>query len=310
MSVHLPVLLPSVMHLLSPLPGETYVDCTAGLGGHASAAAALLGPTGKVVLSDLDAGNLAAAGGAVTQSCPGISLTLLHGNFAQLPFALETAGRRANCLLADFGFASPHVDTPARGFSFRHDGPLDMRMDQSRGMTAAELIAGSSERELARIIMELGEERHASRIAKKLVQVRRESPILTTTQLAELIRGIVGYAGGIDPATKTFQALRIAVNDELGSIDALLAAITAEVLGYLRHGRTSWLAPGARLVFITFHSLEDRPVKRALAELFKAGAHDLSGGMVRGDEAEVAANPRARSAKLRALRLPESRPST
>jgi len=304
MSGHIPVLLQPVLDLLSPREGEIFIDCTAGLGGHASAVAQLLGPKGTVVLNDLDSGNLSVASGAVSQACAGINLTSLHGNFAQVPYALESRGLQANLLLADFGFASSQVDTPARGFSFRYEGPLDMRMDTSRGVTAAELVAGSSEQELTKMLLEFGEERHARRIAKKLVQVRREQPILTTTHLAELVRGVVGYAGGIDPATRTFQALRIAVNDELGSIEALLAAVTAEVLGYLRHRRHRWLAPGARLVFITFHSLEDRPVKRALQELVLAGGENLSGGLIRGDDAEVHVNPRARSAKLRGLRLP------
>ena len=194
-----------------------------------------------------------------------------------------------------------------------------MRMDVGANATAADLVASMGERELAQIIEEYGEERNARRIAKKLVQERTKGPILTTTHLAELIRGVVGWqaSGGIDPATRTFQALRIAVNDEIGSINALLTAVVAEAkrvmaaranpddeLGGVAGGSRRWLRAGSRLAFITFHSLEDRPVKRACAELVKLGAIDVTDGMVRATEEEIARNPRSRSAKLRAISLP------
>jgi len=302
---HIPVLLPEVLASLAPAPGEVYADCTAGLGGHAAAVAHRLGPGGTVILNDLDAGNLAAAGERVSQTVPGIRLVSLHGNFAQIPYAAENAGLAFGVLLADLGFASLHVDRAERGFSFGKEGPLDMRMDQSKGVTAAELVASMNERELAEMIAEFGEERQAGRIARKLVQERARTPITTTTHLAELIRGIVGWGagGGIDPATRTFQAFRIAVNDEIGSIGALLAAITADGKRLLRDGRGRWLSPGARIGFLTFHSLEDRPVKRAFAELVSFGAADMTGGHVMATEAEMAVNPRARSAKLRVVRL-------
>jgi 16S rRNA (cytosine1402-N4)-methyltransferase len=301
---HIPVLISHVLRLLAPKPGDCYVDATAGLGGHASELAKAVGSQGTVILNDLDAGNLAMARSAVEATGFGGTIHTLHGNFAQIPYSLETRGLFASCLLADFGFASPQVDTPARGFSFRHDGPLDMRMDNSRGTTAAELVASLPEHELSRMIEEFGEDRSARRIAKKLVQARSVAPILTTTRLAELVRGVVGpYAGGIDPATKTFQALRIAVNDEIGSIGALLAAVTADAQLVLAGRKSNWLTKGSRIGCITFHSLEDRPVKRAFAELIKAGATDLSDGIVQADDEERDRNPRARSAKLRAISL-------
>lgn len=317
-------MLPEVFTALSPKVGETYVDCTAGLGGHAAAMAVrLAGGEGKgtVVLCDLDQGNLERASGAVSRATDGmVRVVTMQGNFAQVPYEMESRGIVVDMVLADFGFASPQVDDARRGFSFQREGPLDMRMDVSAPSTAADLVASLSERELAQIIDEYGEERNARRIAKKLVQERAKGPILTTTHLAELIRGVVGWqaSGGIDPATRTFQALRIAVNDEIGSINALLAAVTAEARrvmsgrvatdggsgGSSGGGGGRWLRPGSRLAFITFHSLEDRPVKQAFAELIKLGAEDLTGGMQRASDEEIAGNPRSRSAKLRAIRLP------
>jgi len=320
--------MPEVLAALSPRAGETYVDCTAGLGGHAAQVATRLvgaggagvgGGGGTVVLCDLDQGNLDRASGAVAHAADGkVSLVAMQGNFAQVPYALEGKGLCADMLLADFGFASPQVEDAKRGFSFQRDGPLDMRMDVGATATAADLVASLGERELAQIIEEYGEERNARRIAKKLVQERTKGPILTTTHLAELIRGVVGWqaSGGIDPATRTFQALRIAVNDEIGSINALLTAVSAEARRVMA-ARASlvdgpdeeqrsrrWLKPGSRLAFITFHSLEDRPVKRVCAELVKLGAIDVTDGMVRATEEEIARNPRSRSAKLRAISLP------
>lgn len=302
--MHIPVLLTPVLTLLAPKMGECYVDATAGLGGHAREVAKSLDAASTVVLNDLDPANLATATEVVKSSGTPATLCTLQGNFAQIPYALETRNLKANMLLADFGFASPHVDNPARGFSFRHDGPLDMRMDNTKGVTAAELVASLTENELCKMIEEFGEDRNARRIAKKLVQARAQGPILTTTRLAELIRGVVGpMPGGIDPATRAFQALRIAVNDELGSIAALLAAVEADA-GLVLGGRAgNWLTKGSRICFITFHSLEDRPVKQAFARLVRLGARDLSGGVVVADEQEQQLNPRSRSAKLRAICL-------
>lgn len=311
-------MLPEVLKVLSPRSGETYVDCTAGLGGHAAAMAERVAGgvdgVGTVVLCDLDEANLERASGAVSRAADGsVRVVTMQGNFAQVPYEMESRGLVVDMMLADFGFASPQVDDARRGFSFQREGPLDMRMDVRSPSSAADLVASLSERELAQIIDEYGEERHARRIARKLVQERAKGPILTTTHLAELIRGVVGWqaSGGIDPATRTFQALRIAVNDEIGSINALLAAVAAEarrVMSGGGQGRSGgggrWLRPGSRLAFITFHSLEDRPVKQVFADLMKLGAEDLSGGMQRASEEEIAGNPRSRSAKLRAIRLP------
>jgi 16S rRNA (cytosine1402-N4)-methyltransferase len=294
------VLLREVVELLAPKPGETFVDCTVGLGGHAAAIAARLGPTGTAVLNDADPVNLAHAAGFVAAVPGAPKVVQVCGNFAELPWRLKEMGVGADLLLADLGFASSQMDDPARGFSFMREGPLDMRLDPTLSTSAADLVASLPEAELARIILEFGEEGAAKVIARKLVQHRRVEPIRTTTQLADLIRGVVrNRTPGIDPATKTFQALRIAVNDELGSLEALLGAV-----GLAANGKSGFVKAPGRVGIISFHSLEDRPVKRAFAGLVKDGlAEDVSDGAVKASEEEVNANPRSRSATLRVIRI-------
>ncbi len=298
MKGHLPVLPQETMDTLALAAGQTYIDCTAGLGGHSLLAAELVGTNGMVVLNDLDGANLERAAGAIRDVC---RVERVQGNFAELPRTLAERGILADAVLADLGFASVHVDDGERGFSFMRDGPLDMRYDRSGGAeTAAGLVNTLGEAELASIIREFGEERRAKVVAQKLVQVRDVSPIQTTSELAEAVRSVVprhrGKGSGIDPATKTFQALRIAVNDEMGSLSALLAAI--------RHDAEGWLQPGARIGIISFHSLEDRLVKQAFAELVERGrAEHVTAKPVTAGEEETMANPRSRSAKLRVVRM-------
>ncbi len=308
---HVPVLLAEVLELLAPTPGEVYADCTVGRGGHSAAIAARLGPGATVILNDLDATNLDHARERVIRASeqaqtPAPTVLAVRGNYAALPRALVDSGRRADLVLADLGFSSSQVEDPARGFSFVRDGPLDMRLDTTSPLSAADLVASLPEAELASIISDFGEEKHAARVARKLVQARREQPITTTRRLAELVRSALGTRGdasGIDPATRTFQALRIAVNDEIGSLEAFLAEVERGAAG-AASGSPTWLNPGARVAVITFHSLEDRPVKRAFERMIEAGtAAALTRSPVRAGEAETAANPRARSAKLRAVRL-------
>lgn len=304
---HTPVLPSEVLDLLAPSPGETYLDATAGLGGHASLVAQRLGPSGTVILNDLDPSNLRQAQSTVQSACGDGTprIVPLHANFAALPHNLSTAGLHADMLLADLGFASTQVDDAARGFSFMRDGPLDMRLDPSSPTTAAELVATLPERELAAIFRDLGEEPGAARVARKIVESRRASPIQTTGQLAHLVRSVLGAGPrGIDPSTRVFQALRIAVNDELGALEALLAAITREAQRLAAGEQGAWLNAGARVAIISFHSLEDRPVKQAFADLAARGIVTLLGRTpIRPTEAEIASNPRSRSAKLRAVRL-------
>lgn len=281
---HVSVLPAETLALLAPRPGEVFVDCTAGLGGHTHAIAQAVGPTGRVIALDQDAAMLALAGPRLA----GLPVTLLHANFEGLPELLANAGvTQIDGLLADLGFCSDQVSDPARGFSFQQDGPLDMRLNPDAGATAADLVNTLSEGALADLIFEYGEERKSRWVAKRIVERRATKPFTTTADLAELVRRTVPRSGSIDPATRVFQALRIAVNDELGALDRLLAALP----GLLRQG--------GRVAVISFHSLEDRRVKSALFKVPEVW-HPLSKKPVEAGPGEQARNPRARSAKLRA----------
>lgn len=303
---HIPVLLREVVALLAPKSGETYLDCTAGLGGHAAGIAPALTASGTVILNDADPGNLAHAKARIEALPNAPKVHAIHGNFAEIPWKLrdqpsdETGSVGVDMLLADLGFASSQMDDAARGFSFMRDGPLDMRLDPTLPTSAADLVNTLPEAELLRILRDFGEEKAARTIARKLVQTRRETPITTTSQLAETVRSVLKPTGnGIHPATRTFQALRIAVNDELGSLDALLGAVRRAA-----SGKSSLLKPGARVGIIAFHSLEDRPVKHCFADLIRDGfAEDVSGGAVKPADDEVDGNPRSRSATLRVIRI-------
>jgi len=300
---HVPVLLGEVMAGLEPKAGQVYVDLTAGRGGHAEAVARQLGPGGRVALFDLDRGNLDFARERVRRTS-GIDPVAVHGSFVSVGRELDARGLVADLVLADLGFASTQVDDAERGLSFMRDGPLDMRLDPSSGMTAADLVASTSERDLAEMISRYGEDPLARQIAAKIRAARAVAPIKTTAQLADLVREAYGaraHASRMHPATKTFQALRIAVNDEMGALDALLDSIR-RAAQRTREGRPSWLAPQARIAIIGFHSLEDRLVKQAFADLRKNGlAREITSGAVVSSESESAANPRARSAKLRVV---------
>ncbi|MFO0831802.1 MAG: 16S rRNA (cytosine(1402)-N(4))-methyltransferase RsmH [Phycisphaerales bacterium] len=304
---HIPVLLHEVVTLLDPTAGSHFVDCTAGLGGHASTIAQAMG-TGSVTLFDADPDNLSAATARVSAAAPKVSVTSHHANFAHAPRLL--AAQPADMVLADLGFSSNQMDTPSRGFSFRYDAPLDMRLDPTLPTTAADLVASLPERELTRLIEELGEDRAASRIAGAIVRARRTQPLTTTAQLADVVRSVIPKGDSpIDPATRTFQALRIAVNDELGVLQALLDAVI-RAADALEQGKPSWLRPGARVAIVSFHSLEDRAVKKTFGEIVRRSratgnnrAQELSCRPTVPTENESAANPRARSAKLRVVRL-------
>lgn len=300
---HEPVMPGRVLDVLAPREGEVFADCTAGMGGHAAAVATRLGAHGTVVLNDCDPTHLEAAAARVRSVCGASTprLVMIRGNFADLPAVLAERGLCANLVLADLGFSSAQMADATRGLSFMREGPLDMRLDPALPTTAADLVNSLPEAELAQLIQEFGEERAARGIARKLVRERSAKPISTTGRLAELVRSVAGpRSGGIDPATRTFQALRIAVNDEIGVLSALLEAVSR---GAARQG-SGWLSAGARVAIITFHSLEDRAVKHAFASLVERGlAADVVGGAATAAETEVRANPRARSAKLRAVRL-------
>ncbi|MCA9271502.1 MAG: 16S rRNA (cytosine(1402)-N(4))-methyltransferase RsmH [Phycisphaerales bacterium] len=303
---HIPVLARQVIELLGPEAGDVYVDATAGLGGHAAMVAGLIGPSGTIVLNDLDAGNLERADAALRASGFQGVLHAIHGSFADLPRKLEEMGLRADVVLADLGFASNQVDDPERGLTFRGDGPLDMRLDRSRGMTAAEMVNEFDEGELADVIYQFGEERASRRIASAIVRRRKVRPFETTGDLAEVVRKAAGPPPKgrkrIDRATRTFQAIRIAVNGELDALETLLVQIERGAREAAR--RETWLRPGARVGVISFHSLEDRPVKRAFVAMASEGlAERVTRKPAIADEAEESENPRSRSAKFRVIKV-------
>ncbi len=306
---HIPVLAREVLEALDPQLGETYADCTAGLGGHAAMIARRIGPEGTIVLNDLDRGNLKIAKRLVQNSLrpdgpESSNVHPYHLNFADLPRKLKESGIEIDMMLADLGFASPQVDDPERGLSFRFSGPLDMRLDQSSVITAEELVNTLPADELVRILRDFGEEKHARRIVSKLVAEREVVPITTTDRLAEIVCSAVpGPRKSINPATKTFQALRIAVNDELGSLDSFLRVIGIALAKQAR-GETTWLKGGTRIAIIAFHSLEDRPVKRAMSAWARDGlVQPCTTKPIMASDAEIAENPRSRSAKMRVCRV-------
>jgi 16S rRNA (cytosine1402-N4)-methyltransferase len=283
---HVPVLPAEVLHWLDPQPGQIVVDCTVGAGGHARLIAERVTPGGRVIGLDQDPAMLDLA----RPRLAGLPVTLVHAAFDQLADVLRDEGVVADAVLADLGISSDQLDDPTRGLTFQYDAPLDMRMDPTRGETAADLLRRLPERDLADLIYQFGEERLSRRIARRIVEARETTPVTTTGQLAELVRRCVPRSKGhrIDPATRTFQALRIAVNDELESLDRLLAQLPSVV------------KPGGRAVVISFHSLEDRRVKRA----FRDGDawQVLTKKPVTAGDDEERTNPRARSAKLRAAK--------
>jgi len=287
---HVPVLLQEVLALLQPGPGGRYLDATVGLGGHAEAILQASDPGGRLIGIDRDAEALAIAREHLARF--GERAMLLQGRYEDLAVLVGT-GQAFDGILFDLGPSSLQFDTADRGFSFSREGPLDMRMDPSTGDSAADLVARLSERDLADLIFRRGEERFARRIARAIVAARPRRAIRTTTALAEVVARAVPRAAWprhIHPATRTFQALRIAVNDELTE----LARVLGEALALLR--------PGGRLAVISFHSLEDRIVKQTSRQFQAAAAACiLTPRPVTPGEAEVAENPRARSAKLRAV---------
>jgi len=288
--MHEPVLVTEVLEHLAPSRGGVFVDCTVGYGGHSRAM--LDAGASRVIGLDRDPAALAEAAAALQPY--GDRVKLVHSDYRRLDEVLDAEGiAGVDGLLADLGVSSMQLDSPGRGFSFRRDEPLDMRMDTTAGPTAAEAIGDADERTLADVIYEFGEERHARRIGRAIVAARMRSPVATTGQLADIVRRAVprkGYSR-IDPATRTFQAIRIWVNRELEGLDTFLAQAARR------------LRPGGRMAVISFHSLEDRVVKHTLRSLQAAGVAGLTVRTKRPvvpSEVEVERNPRARSAKLRA----------
>ena len=284
--MHVPVLVDEVVHWLTPERGGVFVDCTVGLAGHARVL--LQHGVEHLVGIDRDPAALALAREALQDF--GDRVELVHADYRDLAPILDARGlTTVDGILADLGVSSLQLDAEGRGFSFRRDEPLDMRMDTSRGQTCADLLATVDETELADVIYQFGEERDSRRIARALVRAREERPLETTGQVATIVRRASRMKGywRMDPATRTFQALRIWVNRELVGLDTFVETAAER------------LAPGGRLVVITFHSLEDRVVKHTFRKLETVRVLTKR-PIVAGDE-EVARNPRARSAKLRAV---------
>ena len=297
-TAHVPVLFAEVMEGLAVKVDGTYLDGTFGRGGHARGVLRQLGPEGRLLVMDKDPDAIAIASALADADA---RVSLRRGSFAQLADWPATAGGLDGVLL-DLGVSSPQLDVAERGFSFGKDGPLDMRMDPDTGESAAQWLAHAPEREIADVLWQHGEERQSRRIARAIVARRAQEPLLRTAQLAELIASVIPRgAGKIHPATRSFQAIRIHINRELADLETGLDAAMAR------------LKPGGRLAVISFHSLEDRIVKQFLAGHAKAPPANrrmpvevaftprlrLVGGAQKAGEAELAANPRARSAVLR-----------
>jgi 16S rRNA (cytosine1402-N4)-methyltransferase len=288
---HVPVLPAEVLYALAPRPGQTIVDATVGAGGHARLLAERLGPTGRLIALDRDEAMLTIARRRLEGTKYACPRKFIQANFDQLREILdELAIAAVDAVLADLGICSDQLDTVERGFSFQEEGPLDMRLNPQEGEPASTLLKRLSERELADLFWQFGEERFSRRIARRIVETRQREPLTITSQLAHLVRRCVPRPRGrhrrIDPATRVFQALRIAVNDELGALDRFLAALP------------HCLEPVGRAAVISFHSLEDRRVKRAFRD--RAVWTVLTPKPVQAKEEELRANPRSRSAKLRA----------
>jgi 16S rRNA (cytosine1402-N4)-methyltransferase len=291
---HVPVLLQEVLGLLAPAGRKVLVDCTVGLGGHSEALLEAAGPEAFLIGSDVDESNLLSAKKRLERFGPRVRL--FQANFAELDQVLaEAQTPAADVVLADLGVASSQLDDPQRGLSFAAEGPLDMRLDPRLARTAGDIVNATEETQLANLIYELGEERYSRRIARAIVAARRSEVIRTTGRLADIIMSAMPGAVrrsrlGVHPATRTFQALRLAVNDEMGSLARLLKLLPR------------LLSHGGRAAIISFHSLEDRQVKQAFAQWSATGeARVLTKKPITANEDEIYVNPRSRSAKLRGV---------
>lgn len=283
-SIHIPVMLPETLEALRPAPGGIFVDGTLGGGGHTRAIAELVGATGRVIAVDVDPQAVRRA----EQQLAGLPVAVAAASYAEIPEVLaELAISQVDGILLDLGLSSDQLADPDRGFSFQSEGELDLRFDTERGEPAWRMLARLSEEHLADLIFQFGEERFSRRIAHKVVEQRRTAPIRTAAELAHLVRSCAPRSKGhsIDPATRTFQALRIAVNDELGALRTALRRLP------------DCLKEGGRLAIISFHSLEDRLVKEAFRDDPRLAV--LTRKPLQASELEVSRNSRSRSAKLR-----------
>ena len=297
---HEPVLCDAVLSIVAPQPGEVVLDATVGHGGHAMLFARAIGSAGRLIGLDVDPGSLSRARERLVERVEEADwprVDLVRANFAAFGEVLDDLGlERVDVLLADLGVTTPQLLDPVRGLTFAADGPLDMRLDERLPRTAADLVNGLSESELSDLLFFNSQERYSRRIARRICEKRRDGRIRTTGELARIVCSVVRSAGHggperIHPATRTFLALRMAVNRELENLQALLEAAPRR------------LAPGGRLAVISFHSGEDRIVKQNLLEQNRVGVYDIATKKpVRPSSEEIRRNPRSRSAKLRVAR--------
>ena len=294
--LHLPVLSGEFENLLDVRPGGVYIDATFGRGGHSKIVLSRLSSSGRLLVFDRDVSAISCAKALANNDS---RIEIFHSEFSEIPSILSTLRKKIDGIFFDLGVSSPQLENSSRGFSFKFDGPLDMRMNQEKGRTAEDWINSAPEKEIADVLWRFGEERFSRKIAKKIVNYRKDKTIKTTGILADIIRSSIKGSYKIDPATRSFQAIRILINEELLELESILASVLC------------MLKKGGRLLVISFHSIEDRLVKHHFRDLSKVDT-GLSGKgspnyrlltkkPIRATREEIQANRRSRSARLRAL---------
>lgn len=294
--LHVPVLSGEFENLLNVRPGGVYIDATFGRGGHSKIVLSRLSSTGRLLVFDRDVCAIACAKDLANNDS---RIEIFHSEFSEIPSILFTLRKKIDGIFFDLGVSSPQLENPSRGFSFKFDGPLDMRMNQEKGRTAEDWINSASEKEIADVLWRFGEERFSRKIAKKIVYYRKDKAIKTTGVLADIIRSSIKGSYKIDPATRSFQAIRMLINEELLELESILASVLC------------MLKKGGRLLVISFHSIEDRLVKHHFRDLSKVDTSLSGEGLpdyrlltkkpIRATREEIQANRRSRSARLRGL---------
>ena len=294
--LHVPVLSGEFENLLNVRPGGVYIDATFGRGGHSKIVLSRLSSTGRLLVFDRDVCAIACAKDLANNDS---RIEIFHSEFSEIPSILSTLRKKIDGIFFDLGVSSPQLENPSRGFSFKFDGPLDMRMNQEKGRTAEDWINSASEKEIADVLWRFGEERFSRKIAKKIVYYRKDKAIKTTGVLADIIRSSIKGSYKIDPATRSFQAIRMLINEELLELESILASVLC------------MLKKGGRLLVISFHSIEDRLVKHHFRDLSKVDTSLSGEGLpdyrlltkkpIRATREEIQANRRSRSARLRGL---------
>ena len=294
--LHVPVLSSEFENLLNVRPGGVYIDATFGRGGHSKIVLSKLSSTGRLLVFDRDVCAISCAKNLANNDS---RIEIFHSEFSEIPSILPTSRKEIDGIFFDLGVSSPQLENSSRGFSFKCDGPLDMRMNQEKGRTAEDWINSAPEKEIADVLWRFGEERFSRKIAKKIVYYRKDKAIKTTGVLADIIRSSIKGSYKIDPATRSFQAIRMLINEELLELESILASVLC------------MLKKGGRLLVISFHSIEDRLVKHHFRDLSKVdtslsgnGSPDyrlLTKKPIRATREEIQANRRSRSARLRGL---------